>query len=97
MNDTLAEAVRQCKAKPFPPDTTTLALVSSGRSLLVRLCLSHSDIPAGEGEATATERTDITKNPSQNAVKLKCAKYSLHLHLNMLLGSHNQVLKTSLL
>lgn len=70
MNDTLAEAVRQCKAKPLPPDTTTLALVSSGRSLLVRLCSSHSDIPAGEGEATATERTDITKNLSQNADKL---------------------------
>lgn len=63
MNDTLAEAVRQCKAKPLPPDTTTT-------TLLVRLCLSHSDIPAGEGEATATERTDITKNLSQNAANL---------------------------
>lgn len=32
----------------LPPDTTTLAPVSSGRSLFVNFWSSHSDIPADE-------------------------------------------------
>lgn len=40
----------------WPPDTTTLALVSSGRSLFVRLCSSHSETPEGSAALTAVNR-----------------------------------------
>lgn len=36
-----------------PPDTTTFALVSSGRSLFVRFCSNHSETPAAGVAATA--------------------------------------------
>lgn len=39
-----------------PPDTTTLALVSSGRSLFVRFCSSHSETPEGSAAVTAVNR-----------------------------------------
>lgn len=44
----------------LPPDTTTLAPVSSGRSLLLRFCSTHSESPAGEGEATALKKKTTT-------------------------------------
>lgn len=39
-----------------PPDTTTFALVSSGRSLFVNFCSIHSEIPTGGGGVTAFTR-----------------------------------------
>lgn len=43
-----------------PPDTTTFALVNSGRSLFVRFCSNHSETPAAGVAATAV-RSQMTR------------------------------------
>lgn len=49
----LQNVCHMCLKEPLPPDTTTFALVSSGRSLFVRFCSNHSESPAGGVAATA--------------------------------------------
>ena len=59
----------------LPPDTTTLAPASSGRSLLVKLCSIHSDNPAEEDAETAFQ--------TQKMEMVKRTQFGLVLHVGI--------------
>lgn len=49
-----------------PPDTTTFALVNSGRSLFVRFCSNHSETPAAGVAATAVRSQERQERSNEN-------------------------------